>query len=95
MIFEYRCKNCNEITTAVRNVADRDNELDCKYCGGETRKIISLPRAHSDLRPYYDENLETHIQSKQHRRAVMKDQGVCENFGQGWYTSAKKHRKVG
>lgn len=93
MKYEYRCRDCKEIIEAVRSVADRNNAPTCD-CGGETRKIISLHKAHSDLEPYYDDTLETYITSKQHRHTVMKQQGVSENFGQGWYTSARKHRKA-
>ena len=93
MQYEYRCGTCKEITVADRSVADRNNAPVCEF-GGETRKIISLHKAHSDLTPYYDDTLETFIQSKQHRKDVMKDQGVSENYGQGWYTSARKHRKA-
>ena len=95
MIFEYRCldDSCKEITTALRSVADRNDPIDCKHCGAETRKIISLSRAHSDLTPYFDDNLDTFIQGKQHRQRVMKDQGVSENHGQNWWTSSIKTRK--
>ncbi len=92
MLFEYRCKDCKKITEALRSVADRNNCPPC-LCGGKTKKIISLYQVHGDIKPYYDDNLETFIQSKQHRREVMKQQGVSENFGQGWYTSAIKHRR--
>ena len=91
MKYEYRCRTCKEITEAERSVTDRNDSPTCE-CGGETRKIISLHKAHSDLTPYYDDTLETFIQSKQHRKVVMKQQGVSENFGQGWYTSSRKLR---
>ena len=92
-IYEYRCHLCKELTDAFRSVADRDTCPDCKHCGSGTKKIISGYKVHSDMVPYYDENLQTHIQSKQHRRSVMKAQGVEEHFGQNWHTSAVKHRK--
>jgi len=90
--YEYRCQTCKEITEAARSVADRNDCPPCD-CGGETRKIISSYVAISDLTPYYDEHLQTNIQSKQHRQKVMKEQGVSEYFGQGWHTSARKHRR--
>ena len=91
MQYQYRCMTCKEITEAVRSVADRNDSPTCA-CGGETRKIISLYSAHSDLTPYYDDTLETYITGKQHRQRVMKEQGVSENYGQGWHTSARKQR---
>ena len=92
MIYEYRCETCKEVTDAVRSVADRNNCPEC-VCGGSMVKIISSYRVHSDLKPYYDDTLQTHIDGKQHRARVMKEQGVSENYGQGWYTSAYDKRK--
>ena len=82
-IYEYRCDLCGEVTDAYRSVADRDQAPEC-LCGGKTQKIISRSRVHGDFAPYYDENLETHIKSKQHRKKVMKEQGVSEMIGKGW-----------
>jgi putative FmdB family regulatory protein len=84
MLYEYRCLSCKETTEAHRSVADRNNAPECSHCGGITRKIISIQRVHSDFAPYYDENLETHIQSKQHRKKVMKEKDVYEAYGKGW-----------
>ena len=77
-------------------MADREVCPSCEKCDGITRKIISLKYAvHGDFDPYFDDNLETYITSKQHRKRVMQEQGVAEHFGQNWHTSDKKHRKVG
>ena len=92
--YQYRCRSCEKITDAVREIEDRENAPECE-CGGKTRKIISLYHVHSDMKPYWDDNLQTHIQGKQHRQRVMKEQGVSENFGQNWHTSSVKRRKVG
>ena len=92
MNYEYRCAICGEVTDAIRSVADRDNCPPCP-CGGETRKIISSYKVHGDMAPYYDEHLQTHIQGKQHRQRVMKEQGVSEYYGQNWHTSSRKNRR--
>jgi len=84
MLYEYRCQTCSEITEAHRSVAERDDAPECSQCGNITRKIITIQRVHSDFVPYYDDNLETGIQSKQHRKKVMKEKGVYENYGKGW-----------
>ena len=90
--YQYRCLTCKEITDAMRDLEDRGNCPTCD-CGGKTRKIISLYVVHSDMEPYYDEHLQTHIQGKQHRQKVMKEQGVSEYYGQNWHTSARKQRR--
>jgi putative FmdB family regulatory protein len=83
MLYEYRCHSCGETTECIRSVAERDNAPTCA-CGGATRKIISIHRIHPDFKPYYDDNLQTGIKSKQHRQRVMKEQGVTEAYGKGW-----------
>ena len=84
MQYEYRCQTCGEITDAFRPVAQRNDPLPCGVCGNETRKIISIPRAHPDMEPYFDDQLDVYIKSKKHRRGVMKDKGVSEKYGKGW-----------
>jgi putative FmdB family regulatory protein len=93
VLYEYRCLSCSEITEAHRRVNERDDCPECDVCGSATKKIISGYRVHGDLAPYFDENLETYISSKQHRQQVMREQGVYEHYGQGWHTSAKKVRR--
>lgn len=66
-----------------RSVARRNHCPPCQ-CGGKTKKIISTYTAISDLEPYYDWNLGGYIKGKQHRKQVMREQGVDEKFGKGW-----------
>ena len=93
--YEYRCELCSELTEALREIEERNDCPKCDHCGGKTKKIISKYYTHGDIDPYYDENLDSFVRSKQHRKQIMRDQGVSEKYGQGWYTSAKKSRKVG
>jgi len=48
------------------------------------KKLIAGYHVVKDLEPYYDDNLQTHIRSKRHRRQAMRDQDVSENYGKGW-----------
>lgn len=82
--YDYRCRECGELTEAYRSIEDRDNAPPCDVCGKETRKIISPYRVHSDIEPYYDDNLQSHIKSRKHRQRVMREQGVSEKYGKGW-----------
>lgn len=83
-VYSYRCNVCEEVTDAIRTIDGRNKCPPCEKCSGGTRKIISQYTVHSDLEPYYDDNLETHIQSRQHRVKVMKEKDVYEKVGKGW-----------
>jgi len=82
MLYQYEC-SCGATKEEFRSVAARNDPLACE-CGKPMTKIIGGHRVIGDMQPYYDENLETYIRSKQHRREVMKEQGVSEAYGKGW-----------
>ena len=83
-IYTYRCQACDKVNEAFRSIAERDNAPRCEHCKSVTKKIISKQSVHSDFAPYYDQNLETYIESKQHRKKVMKEKDVYEAYGKGW-----------
>lgn len=90
-LYEYQCRDCKEVTDEYRSVEKRDDAPKCE-CGGTTDKIISGYKVHADLEPYYDENLEAHISSRQHREQVMRQQGVVEGYGKGWDVSRRRSK---
>lgn len=83
-IYVARCLTCEETTDYVRSVAERNDLPNCGHCGGDTKKIIAPYAVVPDFEPYYDDNLQTGIKSKQHRKQVMKEKGVSEMYGKGW-----------
>lgn len=90
-LYTYACNTCGRETDEFRSVAERNACPTCE-CGGSMRKIIAGYRVIGDLEPYYDDNLQAHIRSKQHRKEVMRDQGVSEKFGTNWWTGANTKR---
>lgn len=83
-LYDYHCVKCDARSEEFRSVADRDKAPKCK-CGQQMRKVLSISKPIGDVRPYYDDNLQTGIKSKQHRKQVMREQGVYEKYGKGWY----------
>lgn len=83
MIYEYECA-CGKRKEEFRKVKDRNNPVRCE-CGKPMQKLIGGHRVHADIAPYYDDNLQTGIRSKQHRAQVMREQGVYEKYGKGWH----------
>ena len=81
-LYEYQCEDCKEITEEFKKVAECLVCPTCK-CGGNTAKIISKANVHPDFEPYLDENIgdePTWIKSKQHRKQVMKENGVTDGY---------------
>lgn len=85
-IYTYTCDDCKELIDEYKKVDDRNNCPTCP-CGGSTKKIISSYFAISDLEPYLDMHIgkePTYVKSKQHRKQLMKENGVYEIYGKGW-----------
>jgi predicted nucleic acid-binding Zn ribbon protein len=80
-LYEYACE-CGKRTDEFRSVAERNNGPLC--CGKPMLKQLGGHRVVPDVAPYYDDNLQSYVKSKQHRARVMREQGVTEKFGRGW-----------
>lgn len=84
MLYDYACPKCHAHTEEFRSVENRNDAPICK-CGSQMRKVLSISKPIGDLEPYYDENLEAPVKSRQHRAQLMKERGVYEKFGKGWH----------
>lgn len=59
---------------------------DC--CGQAMKHVLGNYSVIPDVEPYLDENIgnePTWVKSKKHRRQLMKEHGVQEKFGKGWF----------
>lgn len=46
-IYEYRCLICGEVSEIFQGVGDKDDPLQCKYCGSEELERILSPTSFS------------------------------------------------
>jgi putative FmdB family regulatory protein len=83
-VYDYEC----ECGHKGEHITKMDENAQCPECGCEMKRLIS-GRVGINMGVgaygYYDENLQTYIHSNRHRRQVMKEQGVSEAYGKGWY----------
>ena len=89
--YTYSCEVCGTEKDEFRSIAERNNGPEC--CGEQMQKIITLGYVITDMEPYYDENLETYVKSRQHRNEVMREHGVYDRRefkGHRW----KRQRKL-
>ena len=83
MLYSYQCSGCGAIREEFRSVAARNDPLTCS-CGQPMAKMLGGHRVIGDMKPYYDENLQAYVKSRQHRKQLMKEQGVSEAYGKKW-----------
>jgi putative FmdB family regulatory protein len=83
-IYDYQCTNgCGTIADVFAKMDDK--VITCPHCGADCKRLIAVQQAvHGDME-YYDDNLETYIKSRKHRKQVMREKGVSERYGKGWY----------
>lgn len=81
-LYQYLCA-CGRTADEFRSVSERNNAPLC--CGKPMQKQLGGHRVIGDMEPYYDENLESVVKSRKHRQQVMREQGVYEKVGKGWY----------
>lgn len=82
-LYEWKC-GCGETADEFRRMAERNLPKTCA-CGKKMERVITSYKALGDLTPYYDENLESWVESRKHRQKVMREKGVSEMYGKGWY----------
>jgi len=85
MIYAYECEECGAVKDEIRKVEDRNKCPKCDLCKISMKKLIGGHSVVGDMEPYYDENLQIGIKSRKHRERVMREQGVSEKIGKGWY----------
>ena len=84
-LYNYRCEKCAFECDDFSSVAERHNGP--PHCGQKMRLDVSGPSIRCDLEPYFDENLETYIKSRQHHKQVMREEDVYDKRefkGQKW-----------
>lgn len=92
-LYGFECGTCGKVSDEFRRIADRNEPLACE-CGAVMTRVIGGHHVVGDFEPYYDDNLQAHIRSKQHRKQVMREQGVDEKFGTHWYTAKSSKKRA-
>lgn len=84
-MYSYKCPKCQKTEDKFNKMADHKNGPEC--CGEIMRQHFTRQYVHGDFAPYWDENLgekPVYVESKQHRKKLMKDLGLSEKYGKGW-----------
>ncbi len=72
-LYEYRCRTCGAVTTALRSTGDAAAPARCEACGGEAQRIVSRPSVHRSkaskverLDPRYDKMVDKAMRDTGH-----------------------------
>ena len=86
-LYDYRCDKCKRVEERIQRSDEMTVLCSDRNCGGTmTREFHGRYGINMGVGAYgyYDETLQTYINSNSHKRTVMKEQGVSERFGKGW-----------
>lgn len=82
--YDFKCEKCGEKKEEFMKMADYHRPI---CCGSQMQRLYNY-HVVRDLQPYLDENISHDAQwvkSKKHRKQLMKENGVSEKFGKGWF----------
>lgn len=84
-IYDFKCGKCETVKERYAKIEERVTDCDC---GGKMKRLITTRYyAQGDIKPYLDEHLTDRpvwVESRQHRKKLMKQYGVYEAHGKGW-----------
>lgn len=83
--YDFRCESCQKQEEVFMRIADY-KAPEC--CGKKMNQVLGNYSVVKDVDPYLDENIADKpvwVKSKQHRKQLMKEHGVYEKFGKGWW----------
>lgn len=85
-VYAYKCAQCGRQEDKFNKMADHKNGPEC--CGKVMRQHFESIKVIPDFEPYVDYNISDKpvlVKSKQHRKELMKRNGVSEAYGKGWF----------
>jgi putative FmdB family regulatory protein len=72
-LYEYRCRHCQALNTAMKRLDESAAPVACAACGGVAERIVSRPSVHRDkasklgrLDPKYDRMVDRAMANTQH-----------------------------
>lgn len=76
ILYDFECSECGNVFEHLAHVDDRLTT--CPDCNGESKRLISAPNINMGVGAYgyYDDTLQTYINSNRHRKQVCREQGV-------------------
>jgi putative FmdB family regulatory protein len=87
-IYDFKCQKCDQVSEYYAKISETERACEEPGCHGEMKRLITTNvSVAGDIQPYLDPHIGSkpvYIKSKQHRREVMRKEGVYESYGKGW-----------
>jgi len=83
--YVYGCRLCEAEAEEFKKISERFNAP--THCGEPMKLLIASRYVIADIEPYYDDQLDVGIKSRQHRKEVMREKEVYDKRdfkGQKW-----------
>lgn len=83
--YDFSCPICGKTQEVFMRIADYRAPI---CCGGPTNPVLGNYSVIKDFQPYLDKNITDQpvlVKSKKHRQQLMKQYGVTEKIGKGWF----------
>lgn len=74
-LYDFQCPSC---ARGWEGIARWDTDVECA-CGQIAQRCMSVPTVQRELDPYYDNGLGVRVESRSHRRDVMRSKSLVEN----------------
>lgn len=84
-LYDFECGGCGYEFETITKI---DERVHCPHCHKEMTRL--MPSTHGiamgvGAYGYYDDNLGCGISTNKQKKEVMRQQGVTEKIGKGWY----------
>ena len=85
-VYSYQCNNCTQEFDAVLPLAEYDKPQECPFCGGETKKVMSVGGVQTSHPVWLDQSVRNQLQdtdsphnpieSREQLEKHLKDNGI-------------------
>jgi len=74
--YGYKCATCKEYFELAMRIAEYTGEKECPHCGAMGERVFEPPNIIPDIKPYYDRGMGVQINTRQDKKALMKERGL-------------------
>ena len=75
--YDFICESCKKTSEVFCSIDDRAGQT-CEHCGGALKQQIVAPYVPQEFVPHFDKGLGVYVNSRQHRKQIMRQKGLIE-----------------